>query len=65
MFFPTALGNVSGTLMVGIIFMHFPTIPLIISLFPSFIFGGLGGILSWILYNWLIKSFPIFDKPES
>jgi len=64
LFFPTALGNLSGSLMVGIIIMHLPKIPLIISLIPSFIFGGLGGYLSWALYQWLIKTFPVFQKSE-
>lgn len=59
---PAAMGNLSGTLLVGIIIMHLPKIPLIIALAPSFVFGALGGYFSWLIYKWLIKTFPIFNK---
>lgn len=59
---PAAMGNVSGSIIVGIVFLHYPLIPLIIGLIPAFFFGALGGYLSLILYNWLVKTFPIFSK---
>lgn len=59
---PAAFGNASGSVIVGIIFMHIPFIPLVIGIIPAFIFGAVGGFLSLILYKWLIKTFPIFDK---
>lgn len=64
LFLPTALGNLSGSLLVGIIIMHLPKIPLVISLVPAFMFGGFGGYLSYALYLSLKKSFPIFQKSE-
>ncbi len=65
LFLPASMGNMSGSLLVGVIIMHLPKIPLIISLIPSFIFGGLGGYLSWGFYQWLVKTFPVFQKPET
>ncbi|MFZ5518568.1 MAG: ECF transporter S component [Candidatus Zhuqueibacterota bacterium] len=65
LFFPTALGNVSGALLVGFMIMHLPKIPLILSLIPSFLFGGVAGYLSWALYSGLMKAFPAFQKPET
>lgn len=59
---PAAMGNVSGSIIVGIVFMHIPLIPLIIGIIPAFIFGGIGGYLSLILHKWLVKTFPIFKK---
>ncbi len=59
---PAAMGNVSGSLIVGIVFLHIPKIPLIIGLIPSFVFGAVGGYLSWILHGWLTKTFLIFNK---
>jgi len=60
--FPTALGNMSGSLLVAYFIMRIPTVPLLVGLIPSIIFGGLGGILAYSLYNLLIKSFPQFSK---
>lgn len=62
---PAAMGNLSGTLLISIVIMHLPKIPLLIGLIPSFIFGGIGGYLSWIIYLWLIKTFPIFNKANA
>ncbi len=62
MFLPAALGNVSGSALVGVIFMHIPVIPLTIGLIPAFIFGAIGGFLSLLLYQGLIKTFPIFNQ---
>jgi len=59
---PTALGNMSGSLLVAHFIMHVPTAPLLFGLIPAFIFGGLGGIFAFRLYLLLIKSFPQFDK---
>ena len=59
---PAALGNVSGSVIVGIVFMHIPLIPLTIGLIPAFFFGAIGGFLSLLLYKGLIKTFPIFNK---
>ena len=62
---PAALGNVSGSIIVGIVFMHIPLIPLIIGLIPAFFFGALGGYLSRVLYAGLVKTFPIFSKKNN
>ncbi len=62
MFFPAAFGNAAGSAVVGIIVMHIPLLPLIFGLLPAFIFGGIGGLLSLLLYAGLIETFPIFDK---
>jgi hypothetical protein len=62
MVIPAAMGNVSGTAIVSIVFLHIPLIPLIIVLIPAFFFGALGGYFSQVLYNWLVKTFPIFNK---
>ena len=59
---PAAMGNVSGSALVGVIFMHIPLLPLIIGLIPAFIFGAIGGFLSLLLYQGLIKAFPIFNQ---
>ena len=61
-FFPGALGNLCGNFLVAVLLMHLPTIPLIITLFISFIFGGFSGFLSLSLHSWLVKKYPIFDK---
>lgn len=65
MFLPSAFGNAAGSAIVGIIFMHIPLLPLIIGLIPAFVFGGIGGLLSLLLYTGLIEAFPIFDKTRS
>jgi len=59
---PPGFGNLSGSLIVGVVFMHIPTIPLIIGLIPAFIFGTLGGYLSVIISHWLVRTFPVFDR---
>ena len=61
---PTAMGNVSGTIIISIIFMHLPLIPLLIGLLFAFIFGAIGGYLSLTIFRWLIQSFPILIKQE-
>ncbi len=62
MFLPAALGNVSGSILVGVVFMHIPFIPLLVGLIPAFIFGAVGGLLSVLLHQGLIKTFPIFNQ---
>lgn len=59
---PAGFGNTAGSLIVGVVLMHIPAIPLIIGLIPAFITGYLGGYLSLMLYKWLIRTFPIFNK---
>ena len=61
-FLPAALGNGTGTAMVGILIMHMPRIPLLISLVPSLLFGGFGGLFAVGLHGLLVRSFPQFDK---
>ena len=63
-FLPAALANGTGTAMVGILIMHMPRIPLLISLVPSIIFGGLGGLFAAGLHGLLIRSFPQFSKGD-
>lgn len=60
LFFPAAAGNVTGSLLVGLWIMRIPAIPLLLSLIPAFIFGGLGGLLAAGLYRVLTSSFPQF-----
>jgi hypothetical protein len=62
MFLPPAMGNVSGLFIVAVVFMHLPLIPMVIGLIFAFVFGAAGGFLSLVLYSWLIKTFPIFNK---
>jgi len=62
---PAAMGNVSGSIIVGIVFLHYPLIPLIIGLISAFFFGALGGYLSLVLYEWLVTTFPIFHQESS
>jgi len=62
MFLPAALGNVSGSILVSIVFMHLPFIPLIIAASFAFVFGAMGGFLSLVLHSWLIENFPILNK---
>jgi len=61
-FFPGAMGNLSGNFIVAVIFLHLPTIPLIVTLIISFVFGGGAGYVSLSLYKWLINVFPILNK---
>lgn len=62
---PAAMGNLCGNLLVSILILHLPRIPLLISLVPSFFFGGVGGYLSWIIYKWLLQTFSIFSPAKS
>jgi hypothetical protein len=62
LFFPPALGNVAGSFLVGYFILRLPQIPLLISLIPAFIFGGIGGLFASELYVMLIRSFPQFAK---
>lgn len=62
---PTAMGNIGGTILVGIIFMHLPLIPLIIASSFAFIFGLIAGYLSLMIHKWLIQSFPYLIKQET
>jgi len=62
MFFPAALGNVSGSVLISIIFMHLPFIPLLIGAIFAFFFGAMGGLFSLFLHSWLIETFPILKK---
>ncbi|MBN2092401.1 ECF transporter S component [candidate division KSB1 bacterium] len=61
-FLPTAIGNVVGSFLVGYFFLRLPQIPLLMSLIPAFIFGGIGGVLARELYEVLIRTFPQFAK---
>ena len=51
-----AVCNVTGSLIVGLLFLRLPLVPLVISLIISFIFGGLGGVVGNKLYA-IIRSF--------
>ncbi len=62
LFFPTALGNLCGSLLVGWLLLRLPQIPLLISLVLGFIVGGISGYLSWFLYLWLRQIAPLLDK---
>jgi len=62
MVLPAAMGNVSGSILVSIIFMHLPFIPLLIGVIFAFIFGTIGGWLSLMLHLWLIETFSILNK---
>ena len=64
MFFPGALGNLTGNFIVAVVFLHLPNIPLIITLIISFVLGGGSGYISLAIYNWLINMFPILKKPD-
>lgn len=60
-FIPTAMANLAGAVMVGWWIKRLPMTPFLISLIPSFIFGGLGGWLAGSLYGALTRRFPQFD----
>jgi len=47
--------NISGALVVTLLVMRLPVLPLVISSLAAAISGIIGGILSWKLYNKLIK----------
>ena len=64
MFFPAALGNLSGNFLVAVLILHLPRIPMMITLIISFILGFVSGYLSLTLYKWLINMFPILNKSE-
>jgi len=61
-FFPGAMGNLSGNFIVAVLFLHLPMIPLILTLIISFILGCVSGYLSLNIYKWLINMFPILKK---
>lgn len=50
------LANVTGSLIVGAVFMRLPAFPLLASLGSAFISGGIGGILAFKLWG-LFKNF--------
>lgn len=54
-FFAGILANVTGTIMVNLIFFNLPLIPLLLSLAVSVFSGGIGGLLSWELLRALGK----------
>lgn len=60
LFFPAAFANLTGSVLVGFFIMRIPYIPLLISLIPAFIFGGMGGLFALWLYRLLVRSFPQF-----
>lgn len=63
-FFPPALANITGVLLVGTLIMRIPAIPLFIGCIPAFILGGLGGMLALWLYMLLLNVFPQFRKED-
>jgi len=64
LFFPPAVGNLVGSVIVGFFIMHIPPIPLLFSIIPAFIFGGIGGLFASGLYQLLIESFPQFSTDK-
>ena len=54
-FFAGVLANVTGTVIVNIIFFSLPPLPLLLSLAAAAFSGGVGGILSWQLLKTLQK----------
>jgi len=62
---PPAMGNLVGTLTVGVLVLHIPAIPLLISLISAFISGCFAGGFAAGLHSLLSKSFPQFSKEES
>lgn len=46
-FLAGVLANVTGTLMVSMIFFSLPTIPLLLALCTAALSGGVGGIIAW------------------
>lgn len=62
LFIPTGLGNLSGNLLVGVLFLRLPKIPLVINLVMGFFLGGISGYIAWFLYKWLIHTAPLLDK---
>ncbi|MCK5147330.1 ECF transporter S component [bacterium] len=63
-FFPTAFANLTGAIMVGWWIKRLPMTPFLISLIPSFLIGGTGGLLAALLYKKLISRFPQFNHRE-
>jgi len=61
LFLPPALANTCGSLLVGLLIMHLPAVPLLLSLIPAAAAGGLAGFLALTLYRALIKAFPQFE----
>jgi hypothetical protein len=64
-FLPGAMGNLSGNYIIAILFLHLPTIPLIITLIIAFVLGGVSGYISLALSKWLINLYPILDKNDA
>ncbi len=61
-FFPGAMGNSTGNLLVAVVFLRLPMIPLIITLIIAFFFGAVTGFISLNMYKWLINISPILNK---
>ena len=59
-FLPPACANCTGALLVGFLIMRMPVIPLLISLFPAFLAGGVSGFLARGLFQGLTGTFPQF-----
>ena len=65
LFAPAAFANLTGSALVGLMIMHIPAIPLLASLIPAFIFGGIGGLFAAGLFSVLTRSFPQFAKQDT
>ena len=61
-FFPPALANAVGSLLVGTLFLRLPEFPLIVSAVLSFISGGFSGYLALFFYSYLLRHFPALVK---
>ncbi len=61
-FLPGAMGNLSGNYIIALLFLHLPTVPLVVTLVISFVLGVVSGYFSLTLSKWLINLFPIFKK---
>lgn len=48
LFVPPAMGNATGTFLVGSLMMHLPVVPLLLGTIPAFVFGGIAG---WLAYS--------------
>lgn len=49
-FLAGGLANMTGSLIMGVLFFNMPTIPLVISLVTGFISGGIGGVIAFKLF---------------
>lgn len=54
-FVASTLANVTGTIIVNVIFFSLPLIPLLLSIAVAVFSGGVGGLLSWLLLKSLRK----------